>query len=163
MKESEKEKSTVEVHTRSLNLIREIRVDLTLESLETLKKFPVKALLDSGATDNFIDQKLVDKYNLDEIKLEKPIPVFQSDGKKNSAGDLTGFVDLRMKFQDHAEQTRFFVTTLGSHDVFLGHTWLQKHNPEINWETGEVEMSRCPKKTCGHVHRSKRSERQHIK
>jgi len=23
--------------------------------------------------------------------------------------------------------------------------WLQKHNPEINWEIGEVEMMRCPR------------------
>ena len=26
--------------------------------------------------------------------------------------------------------------------------WLVHHNPEINWRTGEVEMTRCPDK-CG--------------
>ena len=28
--------------------------------------------------------------------------------------------------------------------MILGMPWLAAHNPEINWETGEVRMSRCP-------------------
>jgi hypothetical protein len=44
------------------------------------------------------------------------------------------------------------VTSLGKQDVILGLTWLCKHNPEINWETAEVKMSRCPNHchTCQH-------------
>jgi len=26
--------------------------------------------------------------------------------------------------------------------------WLRRHNPEIDWKTGEVKMTRCPDK-CG--------------
>jgi len=36
------------------------------------------------------------------------------------------------------------VCDLGKTDVILGMPWLQAHNPEINWETGEVKMTRCP-------------------
>ena len=32
--------------------------------------------------------------------------------------------------------------------IILGHTWLVKHNPEIDWQTGEVKISRCPD-SCG--------------
>jgi hypothetical protein len=28
--------------------------------------------------------------------------------------------------------------------MILGFTWLRKHNPEIDWQTKEVRMSRCP-------------------
>src|SRR3981189_2955969 len=28
--------------------------------------------------------------------------------------------------------------------MILGFTWLCEHNPEINWQTKEVRMSRCP-------------------
>src|SRR3981189_2735874 len=28
--------------------------------------------------------------------------------------------------------------------MILGFTWLREHNPEINWQTKEVRMSRCP-------------------
>jgi len=29
-------------------------------------------------------------------------------------------------------------------DVILGMLWLAAHNPEIDWEKGEVRMTRCP-------------------
>jgi len=37
---------------------------------------------------------------------------------------------------------------LGKAEVILGMLWLAAHNPEINWETGEVRMTRCPP-LCG--------------
>ena len=35
------------------------------------------------------------------------------------------------------------VCNLGRTKMILGMPWLAAHNPEINWETGEVKMSRC--------------------
>jgi len=35
------------------------------------------------------------------------------------------------------------VCNLEKTEVILGMLWLQVHNPEINWETGEVKMMRC--------------------
>ena len=32
---------------------------------------------------------------------------------------------------------------LGKTDIILEMPWLQAHNPEINWEIGEVKMMRC--------------------
>jgi len=32
--------------------------------------------------------------------------------------------------------------------VILGMPWLAYHNPEINWKTEKVKMTRCPKE-CG--------------
>ena len=48
-------------------------------------------------------------------------------------------------FGDHQERGTFYVTTLASHSIILGHDWLVHHNPEINWRTGQVHMRRCPK------------------
>jgi hypothetical protein len=28
--------------------------------------------------------------------------------------------------------------------MILGYNWLRNHNPEINWQTKDVKMSRCP-------------------
>ena len=33
--------------------------------------------------------------------------------------------------------TRFLVTGLGKQKIILGFPWLNKHNPDINWKTGE--------------------------
>jgi len=40
------------------------------------------------------------------------------------------------------------VCNLGRMEVILGMPWLAAHNLEINWETGEVKMTRCPP-LCG--------------
>jgi len=40
------------------------------------------------------------------------------------------------------------ICDLGRTEVILGMPWLAAHNPEINWETGEVKMTRCPP-LCG--------------
>jgi len=36
------------------------------------------------------------------------------------------------------------ICKLGKTDVILGMPWLVAHNPEIDWEKGEVQMTRCP-------------------
>jgi len=36
------------------------------------------------------------------------------------------------------------VTELNRMDMFLGHDWLVKHNPEINWKNGTIKFTRCP-------------------
>jgi len=35
------------------------------------------------------------------------------------------------------------VCELGKTDIILGMLWLVAHNPEIDWEKGEVRMTRC--------------------
>jgi len=40
------------------------------------------------------------------------------------------------------------VYKLGKTEVILRIPWLTVHNPEINWETGKVRMTRCPP-ICG--------------
>ena len=35
------------------------------------------------------------------------------------------------------------VCELGKMEIILGMPWLVAHNPEINWKTGEVKMTRC--------------------
>ena len=70
------------------------------------------------------------------------------DGSPNEAGSITEAVSLLLFYKNHSEQTIFCVTNFGKQKLLLRHTWLHKHNPEIDWETGEVKMSRCPPHCC---------------
>ena len=36
------------------------------------------------------------------------------------------------------------VSGLGKQNLILGYDWLKDHNPKIDWEKREVEMTRCP-------------------
>jgi len=47
-------------------------------------------------------------------------------------------------FADDAEKLWCAVTCLGKVLLILGHTLLQKHNPDIDWVTGKVNLTQCP-------------------
>jgi hypothetical protein len=49
-----------------------------------------------------------------------------------------------MELGDHSERVSLGVTNLGRVPMILGYNWLKNHNPEVNWETGQVAMTRCP-------------------
>ncbi|KAF8470895.1 hypothetical protein JB92DRAFT_3135111 [Gautieria morchelliformis] len=50
-------------------------------------------------------------------------------------------VDTILRYDGHSERTSFAVTSLGKQDIILGFTWLQEHNPEINWQTRKDTVS----------------------
>ena len=43
------------------------------------------------------------------------------------------------------------VTNLGKNSLILGYTWLQKHNPAIDWQTGVIKFTHCPR-SCLMLH-----------
>ena len=53
-----------------------------------------------------------------------------------------------MFFKGYVERVRMDVCNLGKTKVILGIPWLAAHNLEIDWEKGEVKMTRCPP-ICG--------------
>jgi len=102
-------------------------------------------LLDSVATGLFIDCAWLCQKKITTHKLEHPIKVYNIDGSMNRGGSITENITLILLYQRHKECTMFKVCDLGKYNLILGYTWLHKHNPEINWETGNVEMTRCPR------------------
>jgi len=102
------------------------------------------ALLDSGATGLFIDRGFVHRNGLKTRALDQPIKVYNVDDTLNQGGSITEEITLMISHKGHKEKAVFEVCDLGKSAVILGHPWLWKHNPEINWQTGKVKMSRCP-------------------
>ena len=108
------------------------------------------AFIDCGATGQFIDQDYMECNQLSTWKLQRAIPVFNVDGTHNEAGLITEIVDTILQYNGHMECTSFAVTNLGKQDIILRFTWLQEHNPEIDWQNQKVVMSWCQDKchTC---------------
>jgi len=65
-----------------------------------------------------------------------------------------------MFFKGHVERARMDVCNLEKTEVILGMPWLVAHNPEIDWEKGEVEMTCCPP-ICGK--RKREEKRKEVK
>jgi len=100
------------------------------------------ALVDSGATANFIDYKTVTRLRLGTQKLDNIRTVKNIDGTLNRSGSITHCCDLLVSRNRKQERTRFFVTNLGGDRFIFGYPWLATFNPDINWPEGRVEGSR---------------------
>ena len=132
------------IFIRSTRLKVSTHIDVQLETLDTRAKISVTALLDSGATGMFLDTKWVKAHSLNTRKLARAIPVYNVDGTLNQGGSISEEIDLLMVYQNHSEKATFAVCDLGDKAAIIGHTWLFRHNPEIDWQSGKVTFSRCP-------------------
>ena len=125
-----------------------IKVEIQTTGTAEVKTGP--ALVDSGATSSFMSRSYVECNQLNTRKLTRPIPVHNVDGSLNEDGSITQIVDAILRVDGHSERTTFAVANLGKLDIILSFTWLVEHNPEIDWQTRKVTLSRCPDKchTC---------------
>jgi len=119
-----------------------------LEKLESHEGIAVKALLDSGVTGLFMDTTFAKEKGFKMEKLKKPLLVRNVDGMANAGGAITHQVECNMFFKGYIERARMDVCNLGKTELILGMPWLAAHNPEIDWEKGEVKMMYCPP-ICG--------------
>ena len=101
-------------------------------------------LVDSGATNNFIDPQLITRLGLGTRLLERPWKIWNINGTNNQAGMLTRYVDLSVRTGKWEEQMRFLVTSLGSEDLILGYPWLTTFEPQFNWTNGVIDTSYLP-------------------
>ncbi|SJL17403.1 uncharacterized protein ARMOST_20953 [Armillaria ostoyae] len=128
---------------RAQNSPQSLLISVELETLEHPITIQAKALLDSGCTGSSIHRDVVKKYGIPVQKTASPIPVYNANGSRNKAGEITTYAELRLKIGGHNERIDLAVTDLGSKEIFLGHDWLVRHNPSINWATGSVTFTRC--------------------
>ena len=106
------------------------------------KKLEVKALVDSECTHTGIDEQLVKNKKIPTKPINFSFKVFNADSTKNR--EVMWVVPLKIKINRHTKQLEAAVTDLDGMDMFLGHDWLVKHNPEVNWKNGTIQFIRCP-------------------
>ena len=119
-------------------------MNIGVEKIDTHEGVMIKALLDSGVMEMFMDRQTAAKHGFKLQKLERPLVVRNIDGMNNSRGAIMHQVECNVFYKGHMERMRMDVCDLGKTEVILGMPWLAVHNPEINWETEEVKMTRCP-------------------
>ena len=135
-----------DAYVRTANPEREILMEIKICPWERRGNYvTLNALLDSGANAIFIDRQWADENHIPLFNLRNPIPVFNVDGTRNSAGSISHAAELVLEFQGHRERITAEVTDLGKNAFILGFSWLKRHNPEIDWTRGTVRMTRCPR------------------
>ena len=106
------------------------------------KSLKVKALVDSRCTHTGIDEQLVKNKRIQIKSINFSFKVFNTDRMRNE--EVIRVAPLEIKINGHKEQLEAAVTDLNRMDMFLGHDWLVKHNPEVNWKNGTIKFMRCP-------------------
>jgi len=97
------------------------------------------ALLDSGATKNFISFHTWKQLGIGQQELNEPITVHNVDGTENKKGKITHYCWLRVLYNRKQKLQKFFLTSLGKDRMILGYPFLQEFNPWINWTEGELK------------------------
>ena len=80
--------------------------------------------------------------------LERLMNVRNVDGSLNKERPIENMVEVNIYYKGHRERMEIDVIGGQKWMVILRMPWLACHNPEIDWRTGEVKMTRCPEE-CG--------------
>ncbi|KAH6566543.1 hypothetical protein BASA62_006640 [Batrachochytrium salamandrivorans] len=104
--------------------------------------------VDCGADDLFVDSKLATDLHIPLVKLSTPIQLRLADGDSSSVISHRT-VPLQLHIGSHVETASFYVTNL-CHGIILGYSWLERHNPRVNWVSRLVDFDSpyCMENCC---------------
>src|SRR5712671_6143765 len=111
---------------------------LTIKLVLRTTRKTEEALIDSGATKNFLNPQAVTKLRLITEDLDKPQSIHNIDGTNNQAGLITKKCRLKIRLGKVDQEMDFFITNLGQDRIVLGYPFLRVSNPTINWEKGNI-------------------------
>jgi hypothetical protein len=109
---------------------------ITAKLQQIFNKF-LPVLIDCGASNSFIDEKLLTEHQHLLNPLEQPLEIQLFDGRQSSAGFIEHSLITSIEFSDGTVQEVEFLKTK-THPmapVVLGLSWLCQHNPIINWSS----------------------------
>jgi len=144
---------------KTFKILREVWLNIGVEKIDTHEGVMIKVLLDSGATGMFMDRQIATKHGFKLQKLERSLMVKNVDGTVNSGGAITHQVECNVFYKGHVERMRMDICDLEKTEVILSMPWLAAYNPEINWETGKVKITRCPPLCGGRTQKKKKIKR----
>ena len=103
-----------------------------------------KALVDSGATDNFIHPAFAKRLGLTMTPLEKPKWIYNIDNTSNKSGSITHSLELKVTTKGVDKVMQFLVTHIGNEDILLGYPWLATFEPKFGWKDAIIETQALP-------------------
>jgi hypothetical protein len=102
------------------------------------------ALVDSGATEIFMNLGYAKWLRLPIEKLAFERNLYNVDGTKNKSEKLKYHMDLEVQTGARQVKMRFFLMDLGEHKAILGYSWFVAMQPKIDWKNGWIGESQLP-------------------
>ena len=109
-----------------------------------VKRAKATALLDSRATENFINLSYAKWLKLPIKQLPTPQTLLNVDGTENKSGKLQFYMDLDIQTGSTKTTLQFFLSDLGEHKAILGYPWFSAMQPRIDWKRGWIDHTQLP-------------------
>jgi len=95
----------------------------------------LRVMVDSGATDNFISQKAIERLGLTLWRVPKPTQVYMANGEYEWIHEE---VHIEAIIRNDPQELRLDVLKSAKYDAILGMPWLREKNPQIDWINKEL-------------------------
>jgi hypothetical protein len=103
-----------------------------------------RALVDLGATDNFMHPSFAKRMGLGMKELPNPKKIFNIDNTTNKAGMITHYLDLDVMTKGIHKEMRFLLTDIGREEILLGYPWLATFEPKFDWKSATIDSRLLP-------------------
>jgi hypothetical protein len=103
-----------------------------------------QVLVHSGATNNFINPKLLKRMKIGQVPLQRTQTIWNINGTHNKAGSITHYMDLQVRVRTKVQDMKFLVTDIGEDKIILGYPWLATFQPKIDWKEAILDESMQP-------------------
>ena len=104
----------------------------------------IRALIDSGATANFVSPRVVSEHGWETRVMDQAYPLLLVNGEETPEGRVqVETCPLSMNAERHSEKIVLDITEIGKHEVILGMPWLRQHNPTVDWGKGLIKFDKC--------------------
>jgi hypothetical protein len=87
------------------------------------KRAKAIALLDSGATENFMNLQYAKYLQLPIRRLKEPQKLYNINGTPNHSGELQYFTNLQVQMGTQCSTLQFFLSDLGENKAILRYPW----------------------------------------
>jgi len=107
-----------------------IMIKIQLHSAREL--VTINAMIDSGATDDFINKEVCNKHGIKMIKAKNPREIYLVEEKPSAMDPVTHMTKVSIDISSHRELATFQVANLQNYEVILRMPRLREHNTTID-------------------------------
>ena len=121
-----------------LVVVAAARLAAPLSPIENNPYHGIHTLIDSGASESFLDIATAKTLNIPMFKLKHPKEISLADGSVPTSGTIEYWTALDVQIQKHATTVVVYLIDCPKTNLILGHDWLSQTNPTIDWRNGRI-------------------------
>ena len=99
---------------------------------------PAHALIDSGASSDFVDSRFAARFGFELTPKAEPSTLYVIDGRPIESGNVTHSCSVKVQVGGAPHSMSLDVTQLGAYPIILGMPWLHALNPSIDWRRNQL-------------------------